>query len=653
MTRFTSLFTPLLQIPRWQKRLLSLVIDTCALMVIAYLALTLRFGELYWPTPVQWIGIPILPLVAIPVFIRLGLYRAVVRYIGVRFAYTVFLAVSIAFVLWTAVLFMLNLEFPRSAMIIAWLLALLAISGSRMIARSLLNDGVSRKLYSDKKRVVIYGAGSAGQQLFNATVKMPFVRVVGFIDDCPQLQNYDIHAVRVFKPEDLDELIEQQSVTDLFLAIPSLSPAKKKSILSWLEKKRVKVSILPPMDQIVGGQVQVSDVREVGIEDLLGRETVPPKAELLEHCVKDQVVLVSGAGGSIGSELCRQVVKLNPKSLILYELSEFALYQIDKELQGHGVDIVSILGSVQDGVKLEKILNMYSVDTVYHAAAYKHVPLVEHNIAEGIQNNSFGTMTIAKKAAESGVKNFVLISTDKAVRPTNFMGASKRMAELALQALQEQYRSTRFVMVRFGNVLGSSGSVIPLFRQQIKAGGPLTVTHPEITRFFMTIPEAASLVIQAGSMGTGGDVFVLDMGKSVKIVDLAQRMIRLSGLEVMDEEGNGDIEIQFTGLRPGEKLYEELLIGEDIDGTSHPKIMKAHEYFVPLEELETTFVQMKAAIRNSDYEQLAQLVGQVVSGFNHTSGIVDYFKVSPEQVSSYKKDLDTKPKLGVVNVKNA
>jgi FlaA1/EpsC-like NDP-sugar epimerase len=357
----------------------------------------------------------------------------------------------------------------------------------------------------------------------------------------------------------------------------------------------------------------------------LGREVVPPQHDLLEKCIKDKVVLVSGAGGSIGSELCRQVANQAPKTLLLYEMSEFALYQIDKELQNSSIEVVvvAILGSVLNKEKLVKVFTKYKVDTVYHAAAYKHVPLVEHNIAEGIRNNSFATMTIAEIAAECSVQNFVLISTDKAVRPTNFMGASKRLAEMSLQALQDKYSQTRFVMVRFGNVLGSSGSVIPLFRKQIKEGGPITVTHPEITRFFMTIPEAASLVIQAGSMGKGGDMFVLDMGESVKIIDLAKRLIHLSGLEEVDSQGKGDIEIQFSGLRPGEKLYEELLIGENVDGTKHPKIMTADEVYLSYSKLSVVFEELEFALKLEDYSKVSQVLSEVVDGFTHTSGIVD------------------------------
>lgn len=624
MSILSSSFSSFLNWPRWQKRIFSLAMDGVALPLAVVLAIGLRFGETLVPVTQYWHAIVLLPLIAIPVFVRMGLYRSVIRYIGIRFAYTVFIAVTLSVVIWSALLFMLDLQFPRSGILITWLLALLLITGSRIIARSLFSGSLIQSRRLVKKRILIYGAGSAGQQLFNAVSRMPFVKVVGFIDECSQLQNNDIRAIRVFQPEDLEDLIENQAVTDVFLAIPSLSAKDKKRILKWLEPLQVKVSILPPMDKIVDGNIEFSDVKEVGVDDLLGREVVPPKQELLEQCIRDQVVLVSGAGGSIGSELTRQVVKLKPRRLILLELSEFALYQIDKELEASDIEVISFLGSVLDVEKLDRIFKRFDVNTVYHAAAYKHVPLVEHNIAEGIQNNAFGTYQFAKAAAENQVSNFVLISTDKAVRPTNFMGATKRMAELSLQALQQEYIETRFAMVRFGNVLGSSGSVIPLFRKQIKQGGPITVTHAEINRFFMTISEAASLVIQAGSMGTGGDVFVLDMGEPVKIVDLAKRMIRLSGLTVVDEVGQGDIEIQFTGLRPGEKLYEELLIGDEVKGTAHPKIMTAHEYSIPLDELEKHFKALTDLIESGDYEQLQQRISQIVKGFNHTSGVVDY-----------------------------
>jgi FlaA1/EpsC-like NDP-sugar epimerase len=615
----------ILNLARWQKQVLSACIDILGIISLSFCALSLRFGELISLNTPYLLSVLILPFIAIPIFIKLGLYRAVIRYLGLKFAYTVFIAVSTSFVVWAAMLFMFDFPFSRSAIIIDWLLVLLFIAFSRIAARSILVSSVKGSKLPIKKRILIYGAGNSGQQLLSTLLRMPFVKVIGFIDDCKQLHKNEIHSVTVFHREDLDSLIDQQSVTDVFLAIPSASQQTKKEILSWLEPKRVKVSTLPPMDQIVNGQVTVSDIREVEVEDLLGREVVPPQHDLLEKCIKDKVVLVSGAGGSIGSELCRQVANQAPKTLLLYEMSEFALYQIDKELQNSSIEVVvvAILGSVLNKEKLVKVFTKYKVDTVYHAAAYKHVPLVEHNIAEGIRNNSFATMTIAEIAAECSVQNFVLISTDKAVRPTNFMGASKRLAEMSLQALQDKYSQTRFVMVRFGNVLGSSGSVIPLFRKQIKEGGPITVTHPEITRFFMTIPEAASLVIQAGSMGKGGDMFVLDMGESVKIIDLAKRLIHLSGLEEVDSQGKGDIEIQFSGLRPGEKLYEELLIGENVDGTKHPKIMTADEVYLSYSKLSVVFEELEFALKLEDYSKVSQVLSEVVDGFTHTSGIVD------------------------------
>jgi FlaA1/EpsC-like NDP-sugar epimerase len=382
----------------------------------------------------------------------------------------------------------------------------------------------------------------------------------------------------------------------------------------------------------VDGKVSFSDIREVSIEDLLGRDSVPPQEGLLSQCIENKVVMVTGGGGSIGSELCRQIVRQKHVKLIIYELSEFALYSIEQELvelnakSNQQIELISILGDVKNKTKLQNLIKQYQVETIYHAAAYKHVPLVEHNIAEGLTNNTFGTLAVAEAAAENGVKNFVLVSTDKAVRPTNFMGASKRLAELSLQALQDEYPDTRFVMVRFGNVLGSSGSVIPLFKKQIALGGPVTVTHKEITRYFMTIPEAASLVIQAGSMGVGGDVFVLDMGEPVKISDLAEKLIRLSGLDIVDAEGHGDIEIQYTGLRPGEKLFEELLIGDNVDGTEHPRIMKAHENYIFYQELKAEFNSLQSGLNSHDYLAVSEKLSQLVSGFKHSSGIVDYLK---------------------------
>ena len=622
---------PLLGLERWKKRIISASVDIIGLLLIASLAISVRLGEPKFSLDSYWMAIVLLPLLALPVFITQGLYRAVVRYIGHRFAMTVFLSVSLSILLWMAAIYMLNLNYPRSAIVITWLLALLYISGTRIVARWLLT-GCSAEKMGEAKSVVIFGAGVSGQQLLGAFSKIPHMNVVAFIDDDVGLKNSELASVRIYPRSALSNLIENYGVTELLLAIPSLSAPQRKNIINWAEKYPVKVSTLPPIDEIVRGEVSFSDIRELNIEDLLGRDAVPPKPELLEACISNKVVMVTGAGGSIGSELCRKVVKLKPTKLILFELSEFAIYSIEHELTKLAksldikVEILAVLGSVLDEKKLKRIMSMYGVETIYHAAAYKHVPIVEHNIQEGILNNSFGTHVLASVAAEYHVKNFVLISTDKAVRPTNIMGASKRLAEMALQALQEKHPQTCFVMVRFGNVLGSSGSVIPLFKKQIAQGGPVTVTHKEITRYFMTIPEAASLVIQAGSMGVGGDVFVLDMGEPVKIADLAKKVIHLSGLTVMDAEGHGDIEIQFTGLRPGEKLYEELLIGDNVDGTNHPRIMKAHEDSISYSELQAALETLSLSMDEYDYEAVSAQLSQLVSGFEHASGIVDYLK---------------------------
>ncbi|WEJ63152.1 polysaccharide biosynthesis protein [Thiomicrorhabdus lithotrophica] len=619
----------LVPLPRWQKRAVSIIVDFFSLIAIALIAVWLRLGNIDLPQQFA-LSILILPFLALPAFIKLGLYRAVVRYISHRFMFTVFTAVSLSFLIWSTAILMFDLDYPRSALIIAWLMAILYITGSRLVIRWFLLRRSGFKNESDS--IVIFGASDAGRQLMNGLVGVAHKKVVAFIDDDKSLYEQKIGAIKVYRREDLEELIQRFKVKEILLASPGMSSKERQAVLTWLTPFPIKVSTLPSMEEIVDGKVSFSDIREVSIEDLLGRDTVPAREKLLSQCITDKTVMVTGGGGSIGSELCRQILKNKPKQLIVYELSEFALYNIEQELEdmtrnlSYSVDLIFFLGDVKNRKKLEEVIIQFSVNTIYHAAAYKHVPLVEHNISEGINNNSFGTMTVAEVAAELKVQNFVLVSTDKAVRPTNFMGASKRLAELSLQALQDEYSNTRFVMVRFGNVLGSSGSVIPLFKQQIANGGPVTVTHKEITRYFMTIPEAASLVIQAGSMGTGGDVFVLDMGEPVKIADLAEKLIKLSGLEVVDSEGHGDIEIQYTGLRPGEKLYEELLIGDNVDGTDHPRIMKAHEDYISYQELKSEFDQLHSDLKNHNYLAVSDKLSKLVSGFKHSSGIVDYIQ---------------------------
>ncbi|WP_321324703.1 nucleoside-diphosphate sugar epimerase/dehydratase [Thiomicrorhabdus sp.] len=622
-------FDWLIPLPRWQKRVISVATDFVSLILISLIAVWLRLGTIDLPHQFA-LAIVVLPFLALPVFIRLGLYRAVVRYITHRFVFTVFTAVSLSFLIWSTAILMLDLAYPRSALIIAWLMAILYITGSRLIIRWFLLrlNGESEQSES----IVIFGAGDAGRQLMQALSGIAHKKVVAFIDDDKSLYQQKIGAIKVYQRTDLQELINRFQVKEILLATPGMNSKQRKVVLNWLAPFPIKVSTLPSMEEIVDGTVSFSDVREVSIEDLLGRDAVPAQDNLLSQCITDKVVMVTGGGGSIGSELCRQIIRHKPQKLIIFELSEFALYSIQQELNqlnaiaNQRIELITILGDIKNKAKLESLVKQYQVETIYHAAAYKHVPLVEHNIAEGIYNNSFGTLTVAEVAAENSVKNFVLVSTDKAVRPTNFMGASKRLAELSLQALQDEYPHTRFVMVRFGNVLGSSGSVIPLFKQQIANGGPVTVTHKEITRYFMTIPEAASLVIQAGSMGVGGDVFVLDMGEPVKIADLAEKLIKLSGLEIIDSEGHGDIEIQYTGLRPGEKLFEELLIGENVDGTDHPRIMKAHEDYIDYQALKLELDLISKLLVNHEYSSVSKKLEQLVSGFKHTSGIVDYIQ---------------------------
>jgi FlaA1/EpsC-like NDP-sugar epimerase len=463
---------------------------------------------------------------------------------------------------------------------------------------------------------------------------------VAFIDDKKALQGASIASIKVHSSDGLDELIAKRRIKEILLAMPSLSKGEQKRILDKLEPLKIKIKVTPPIESLLSGELRVQDVREIEIEDLLGRDQVVPDARLISTCISGKAVMVTGAGGSIGSELCRQIIRLRPARLILLDMSEFALYSIEQELRAlrasleFDTELIPFLGSVLEQEKCKRILTVFSVETIYHAAAYKHVPLVEHNPIEGIRNNVFGTLSIAQAAIEARVTSFVLISTDKAVRPTNVMGSSKRLAELILQAFAKQKTNTRFCMVRFGNVLGSSGSVVPLFRRQIMAGGPITVTHPEITRYFMTIPEAAQLVLQAGAMGEGGDVFVLDMGEPVKIMDLAKRMVHLSGLEVRsDATPDGTIEIQHVGLRPGEKLYEELLIGENVEGTEHPLIMRAQEAEIPWAMLQGWLTELGGACNSFNYEQVRALLLKVVSEYTPQCGIEDFIWREQNKVS--------------------
>ncbi|RDU96040.1 polysaccharide biosynthesis protein [Trinickia dinghuensis] len=625
-------------LPRVFKSLVILAADAVLLPLALWTAVGLRLGA--WSFPQMhpgWIYL-LFPLISIPIFIRVGLYRAVIRHIEERALIAVAVAVTISVWLYAGLLALLQLPaIPRGALVIVWLIAVIYIGASRFLARAALRNIVS----SESRRkipVVIYGAGSAGRALAVALRAGPQYRPVAFVDDNAALRGLQILGLRVYETDRLPGLIDQFGVREVLLAMPSVGRGRRIEIIDRLESLHVEVRVIPGMTELIGGDVKISDVREIEIDELLGRDSVPPDHQLLDADIKGKRVMITGAGGSIGSELCRQILLQRPQLLVLYEQSEFALYSIEQEILQivralpHPVTVLPVLGSVQDEARAFSIMARYRIQTVYHAAAYKHVPIVEFNITEGVLNNTFGTYATASAAIKAGVDAFVLISTDKAVRPTNVMGATKRMAELVLQAFAQRTNvRTRFSMVRFGNVLGSSGSVVPLFRKQIAAGGPISVTHPDITRYFMTIPEAAQLVIQAGAMGGRGEVFVLDMGAPVKVLDLARRMVHLSGFSAREEGfSDGEIEIRFTGLRPGEKLYEELLIGDNVSKTRHSKIMMANEVCLSPEAMEIELQKLRRACATNDHAAILQVLGASVSGFCPDDEIKDHLFHAPE-----------------------
>ncbi len=648
----------LLGLPRRQKRLLQVMTDVLLVWLALWLAFVVRLGLDDMVNPFihhPWLLVSA-SLIAIPLFVRFGMYRAVMRYLGNDALIAIIKAVSLsalvlALVVYWGAAYMAPV--PRSVIFNYWWLSLVMIGGLRLLMRQyFMGDWfipahhvpfVNRN--TGLTKVAIYGAGAAGNQLVAALRVGRDMQPVAFIDDDVSIANRMISGLQVFKPKHIQKMIELTGAQEVLLAVPSASRARRREILGYLEGYPLHVRSVPGFMDLASGRVKVDDIQEVDIADLLGRDAVPAQPALLSRCIQGKVVLVTGAGGSIGSELCRQILALQPSTLLLFDHSEFNLYSILSELeetisrQSIPVNLLSILGSVRNAGKLFDTMTAWKVETVYHAAAYKHVPLVEHNIAEGMLNNVIGTLNTAQAALKAQVENFVLISTDKAVRPTNVMGSTKRLAEMVLQALSQEVapvlfgdsgnvarvNKTRFVMVRFGNVLGSSGSVIPRFRQQIKSGGPITVTHPNITRYFMTIPEAAQLVIQAGSMGRGGDVFVLDMGEPVKIAELAEKMVLLSGLNVRSEKNlHGDISIEFTGLRPGEKLYEELLIGDNVVATPHPMIMSAHEDHLSWEQLKVKLDELMVAVGKDEYSRVRMLLREVVSGYTPEGEIVDW-----------------------------
>jgi FlaA1/EpsC-like NDP-sugar epimerase len=664
MSTLNQIAARVLAMPRLAKQLLVMTVDTtlCLLSVLA--SFYLRLGELQIIDNATTFPLLITSAtsvaLAIPMFMLSGLYRAIFRYSGMPAMMTMARAMLIYGIFFSAIFTFMGVQgIPRTIGLIQPIVVFILVVASRAAARIWLGGLYLLEIKkSSLPKVLIYGAGRAGRQLASGMANSYEIRVVGFLDDDDRLHGHLLNGLQIYNPADLEEIASHMGVTDVLLAMPSASRERRNQILGLLSKTKISVRTLPRLSDIVSGKVTLSNVRELDIDDLLGREPVKPNGLLLNRNTHNKTVLVTGAGGSIGSELCRQVLKTQPKRLLLVEMSEFALYQIHQEIQsslelreaslGDDFEVVPLLASVCDEVRMNEIMDTWKPHTIYHAAAYKHVPLVEHNPAEGVRNNVWGTKVCAEAALRNGVQNFVLISTDKAVRPTNIMGATKRLAEMVLQALNETKHSadsrtlnvinsstrtrTCFSMVRFGNVLGSSGSVAPLFREQIKNGGPITLTHPDITRYFMTIPEAAQLVIQAGAMGSGGDVFVLDMGEPVRIYDLASRIVELSGLALRDERNpHGDIEIKITGLRPGEKLYEELLIGDNPKPTQHPRILKAQEKFVPWEQLHEQLDSLNLALSVNDVPLIRIFLQKLVTGYQPSDEVVDWVHLEQER----------------------
>ncbi len=618
----------MIELPRNIKQACLLALDMSFVTLAMWAAVAFRYGHLEFTLgPVEFFCAGFTVLASAIIFLRLGLYRAVIRFMGQQAIWAVITAVSYSSLILGATVFFTQADVPRSMPFIYWGLAMLGIGGTRLSVRAYYQA----KLRSLSENVIIYGAGESGRQLLTALNHGDQYRPVVFVDDDQRLHHSVINGLQVARPEEIEQLIAEHDITQVLLAIPSASADRRKEIITSLVGLPVYVRTVPRIAALVAGEASVNQIQDVDLDDLLGRDPVPPHPELIDRCITEKVVMVTGAGGSIGSELCRQIVKSGPRVLVLLDNSEFALYNIERELRelmaSAGVDceLVSLLGSVQDGRRLESVYRTYAVQTVYHAAAYKHVPMVEYNVAEGVANNVFGTWYAAEAARKAGVDTFVLVSTDKAVRPTNIMGASKRFAEMLLQGLAQRDTKTRFCMVRFGNVLGSSGSVVPLFREQIERGGPVTVTHPEVTRYFMSIAEAAQLVLQAGAMGTGGDVFVLDMGEPVRIVDLARRMIRLSGYEMDHDDHVGHhIDIEFIGLRPGEKLYEELLLGSNVAGTGHPMIMRAEEECLTYGQIHGYISELMRCCDALDCAGITAVLRKAVSGFSEQEVRHDY-----------------------------
>jgi FlaA1/EpsC-like NDP-sugar epimerase len=624
-----TLASAILALPRGAKRLIMVGADAVMLPLALWAALVLKFDRLAFPFGWYWDLFLVATVSALVIFAVLGLYRAIIRFMGLHAMATVVAGVAVSVLaLWAYDRVARSEHVPLSVLAIYAALALVYLAGSRFVVRYLVYYNVNG---GAAKPVAIYGAGDAGARLSSVLLGGPDFQPVAFIDDKRSLHGSRINGIKVYSRNALAQLIRDHDIERVLLAIPSSSMRRKQEILRVLEPLGIHVQVMPDLSDIISGLAHIDELRDVDVVDLLGRDAVPPDPRLFASCIRGKSVMVTGAGGSIGSELCRQIVRLSPKRLILFEMSELALYTIEGELaefaarENVGTEIIPLLGNAHHRHRVREVLSTYQVQTLYHAAAYKHVPIVEHNVVEGIHNNVISTWYTAEAARETGVETFVLISTDKAVNPANVMGATKRLAELVLQALQERSTTTRFCMVRFGNVLASSGSVVPLFKKQIREGGPVTVTHPDVIRYFMTIPEAAQLVIQAGAMAKGGDVFVLDMGRPVLIDDLARRMINLMGLTVRDTANpDGDIEITYTGLRTAEKLFEELLIGSNITGTDHPMIMRAMEHSLPWERMQQLLNELLIALASFDCRRAVAVLCEAVAEYRQTHDIRDY-----------------------------
>jgi FlaA1/EpsC-like NDP-sugar epimerase len=618
----------IIDLPRYVKKIIIIIIDIGLCILCTWFAFYLRLEQFIIINDITILAVLISIIISIPIFWLIGLYKNMLRYAGSSLVLTTLIAIFLYSLLYFSIIGIYGVPgIPRSIGILQPVLLFLGILGSRIVIKYFFS--VNYKYPKNKKNVLIYGAGNAGRQLLNSLENNLEMNVAGLLDDNIQFHGQKVLGQTVYNPDNVSDLINKKNINFVLLALPSITRQRRNHIIDRLNKFKVVVKTLPSIQDIVDGKISVSDIKDLNVEDLLGREQVQPNLDLLSKNIESKVVIVTGAGGSIGSEISRQILKLKPQKLLLLEFNEFALYKIFEELKNFDkkVKIIPLLLNIQNPSKIKEVLKIFNVDTIYHTAAYKHVPLVEENICESVKNNVFGTFIIAQAALKFNIKNFVLISSDKAVRPTNIMGATKRLAEICAQSLYNyQNQKTKFAIVRFGNVLESSGSVIPKFKDQIKTGGPITLTHPNVTRYFMTITEASQLVIQAGAMAKDCEVFVLDMGESVKIINLIHKMIKLSGLSIKDDKNlEGDIEVKITGLRPGEKLYEELLIGDNPEKTFHKKIQKAQDPFIPFNKLKIDLDNLSNLLEENKISDVKDMLSKLVPSYQSNSKIIDHF----------------------------